>query len=109
MCELRDAIRHEALARTLLQTPTTFTILCRCLVSNHFHVSSDAFATARDLLTRHRALVASFLEMHFDAFFDRYALLITSTSYVTRRQSLKLLNQLLLDCWGKSDLLPVHG
>ena len=94
---LREAIRHEPLARWLLGAPSTFPIICRCLESEHFDVASDAFATARDLLTRHRSLVAAFLEAHYDAFFAQFARLIRSPSYVTKRQSLKLLSEILLD------------
>ena len=43
---LREAIRHEPLARWLLEEPSTFVILCRCLESAHFDVASDAFAVA---------------------------------------------------------------
>ena len=94
---LREAIRHEPLARWLLEEPSTFVILCRCLESAHFDVASDAFATARDLLTRHRTLVAAFLDAKHAAFFSQYCRLICSQSYVTKRQSLKLLGELLLD------------
>ena len=94
---LREAIRHEPLARWLLEEPLTFQILCRCLESAHFDVASDAFATARELLTRHRALVAAFLDTRHEAFFAQYGRLIRSPSYVTKRQSLKLLGELLLD------------
>ena len=32
----------------------------------NFEVASDAFATFKDLLTRHKALVARFLASHYD-------------------------------------------
>ena len=57
----------------------------------------DAYATARDLLTKHRALVAEFLQANYAAFIAQYVRLVRSPNYVTKRQSLKLLGELLLD------------
>ncbi|RNA20571.1 Mo25 [Brachionus plicatilis] len=50
-----------------------------------------------DLLTKHKTLNASFLEQNYDKFFEHYQKLLHSDNYVTRRQSLKLLGELLLD------------
>nr|DBA25915.1 TPA: hypothetical protein GDO54_010242 [Pyxicephalus adspersus] len=50
-----------------------------------------------DLLTRHKLLSAEFLENHYDKFFSEYEKLLHSENYVTKRQSLKLLGELLLD------------
>ncbi|KAL8944874.1 MAG: hypothetical protein Q9216_000164 [Gyalolechia sp. 2 TL-2023] len=63
-----------------------------------FEVSTDAFTTFRELLTRHKTLIAIYLENNYDLFFDRYnAHLVQSSSYVTKRQSIKLLGEILLD------------
>lgn len=63
-----------------------------------FEVSTDAFTTFRELLTRHKQLVAVYLENNYDLFFDRYNVhLVQSSSYVTKRQSIKLLGEILLD------------
>ena len=51
----------------------------------------------QDLLTRHKLLAADFLETNFDKVFANYQKLLHSDNYVTRRQSLKLLGELLLD------------
>lgn len=54
--------------------------------------------SAKDLLTKHRQLVAQYLSNNFDLFFQRYnTILVQSDSYVTKRQSIKLLGELLLD------------
>ncbi|RXM30677.1 Calcium-binding protein 39 [Acipenser ruthenus] len=53
--------------------------------------------TPTDLLTRHKPLSAEFLEQHYDRFFSEYEKLLHSENYVTKRQSLKLLGELLLD------------
>merc|ERR1712111_192663 len=62
-----------------------------------FDIASDAFATFKELLTRHKMLAAEFLETNFDKVFGHYQKLLHSENYVTRRQSLKLLGELLLD------------
>ena len=50
------------------------------------------------MLTKHKSLVAQYLTNSFDLFFGRYnTILIGSSSYVTKRQSIKLLGELLLD------------
>ena len=63
-----------------------------------FEVSADAFNTFREILTKHKPLVATFLQTNFDAFFSKYnTMLVQSESYVTKRQSIKLLGEILLD------------
>ena len=52
---------------------------------------------SQELLTRHKMLAADFLEANFDKVFTHYQKLLHSDNYVTRRQSLKLLGELLLD------------
>ncbi|BCR84823.1 Mo25 family protein [Aspergillus chevalieri] len=63
-----------------------------------FEVSADAFTTFRETLTRHKSVVTGYLAANFDLFFSRFNnILIQSESYVTKRQSIKLLGELLLD------------
>lgn len=63
-----------------------------------FEVSADAFTTFREILTRHKSLVSGYLATNFDLFFSRYhSVLVQSDSYVTKRQSIKLLGEILLD------------
>lgn len=81
-----------------------------------FEISADAFTTfrvsisfailyryprltfAQDILTKHRELVVEFLDLNFDDFFRTYhAKLVESNNYVTKRQSIKLLGELLLE------------
>lgn len=42
-------------------------------------------------------MAAEFLDTHYDQFFSQYAALIQSDNYVTKRQSLKLLSEIMLD------------
>lgn len=67
-----------------------------------FHLSRDSyemffFFFPQELLTRHKILSAEFLEVNYDKVFSHYQRLLNSENYVTRRQSLKLLGELLLD------------
>jgi len=64
-----------------------------------FEVSADAFTTFRDILTKHKQLVSTYLATNYDMFFTQYysPILLLSNSYVTKRQSIKLLGELLLD------------
>lgn len=63
-----------------------------------FELGADAFTTFRELLTKHKTIVAQYLSMNFDLFFDKYNdILVKSDSYVTKRQSIKLLGEILLD------------
>lgn len=55
------------------------------------------FLGLQELLTRHKLLCAEFLEQNYDKVFSHYQRLLNSENYVTRRQSLKLLGELLLD------------
>ena len=52
----------------------------------------------QEILTKHKPLVAQYLTINFELFFNRYNnILIQSQSYVTKRQSIKLLGEILLD------------
>ena len=46
----------------------------------------------QELITKHRALSAEFLEKNYDKFFTHYQQLLYSENYVTRRQALKVTN-----------------
>ncbi|KAK6325410.1 hypothetical protein J4Q44_G00047520 [Coregonus suidteri] len=93
---LRECIRHEPLAKVVLHSEH-FQDFFNYVEMETFDIASDAFATFKDLLTRHKVLVAEYLEQNYDAIFDQYEKLLHSENYVTKRQSLKLLGELLLD------------
>lgn len=65
----------------------------------NFEVASDAFNTLKDILTtpKNKLISADFLESHYDIVFKKYELLLLSDNYVTKRRSLKLLSDLLLE------------
>lgn len=122
---LRECARYEALAKIMLYSDDFFNFFRYVEVST-FDIASDAFSTFKvsyclycvylntnlnlknlkiqtifmslqELLTRHKMLCAEFLELNYDKVFSHYQRLLNSENYVTRRQSLKLLGELLLD------------
>ncbi|KAF2195760.1 Mo25-domain-containing protein [Zopfia rhizophila CBS 207.26] len=117
---LREALKYDAIAALLLYDEPTPDGKVRDLASVNpdipssgegvfwrffdwidkgaFEVSADAFNTFRDILTKHKPLVSAYLQTNFDMFFSRYnTILVQSESYVTKRQSIKLLGEILLD------------
>ena len=94
---LRECIRHEAIAELILHSADLFPELFDKLEIEEFEIASDAFLTFKDILTRHKSLVANFLVEQYDFFLELYNKLLESENYVVRRQSVKLLSELLLD------------
>uniref|UniRef100_A0A1I8G6G4 Calcium-binding protein n=1 Tax=Macrostomum lignano TaxID=282301 RepID=A0A1I8G6G4_9PLAT len=88
--------RHEKIAEIFLHDARFYSLFSH-VHGTAFDISSDGFTTLRDLLTRHKPMVARFLEKNFDQFFENYRGLVESDNYVTRRQALKLLGEILLD------------
>eukprot|EP00474_Spongospora_subterranea_P008871 CRZ09329.1 hypothetical protein [Spongospora subterranea] len=94
---LRECIRHDCLNQLLLETPDLFYNFFDYVQKANFDVASDAFATFRQCLTKHKTFSSAFLEKNYDKFIPLYSELIQSPNYVTKRQSLKLLGEILLD------------
>ncbi|XP_028796322.1 calcium-binding protein 39 isoform X2 [Neltuma alba] len=98
---LRECAKFPTLTRYILES-ASFVLFFKFVELPTFDVASDAFSTLKDLLTRHQKVVSEFLTAHYDEdflfqFFDLYEKLLTSPNYVTRRQSLKLLSDFLLE------------
>ena len=93
---LREVARYEALCRHVLFS-NEFLRMFEYMQLPTFELASDAAASFRELLTRHKALAAEALDARFDQFFPRFNAMLENGNYVTRRQSLKLLSELLLD------------
>jgi calcium binding protein 39 len=93
---LREAFHHEDLVRLVLSSHD-FWLLFDCVSADAFDVASDAITTFRMLLRQYPAATNEFLLSHYDEFFARYSTLLTSPNYVTMRQSVKLLAEILLD------------
>eukprot|EP01117_Protostelium_nocturnum_P012339 TRINITY_DN4546_c0_g1_i1.p1 TRINITY_DN4546_c0_g1~~TRINITY_DN4546_c0_g1_i1.p1 ORF type:complete len:339 (-),score=73.87 TRINITY_DN4546_c0_g1_i1:145-1161(-) len=93
---LRDCARYENLVKLILLSPT-FWKFFSYIESANFDSATDSFSTFKELLTKHKPIVADFLEKNYDKFFDSYKVILDSGNYGAKRQSLKLLGELLLD------------
>ncbi|OVA04425.1 Mo25-like [Macleaya cordata] len=93
---LRECIKFPTLAKYILES-TSFDLFFKYVELPNFDVASDAFTTFKDLLTKHENAVSEYLTAHYEEFFELYEKLLTSPNYVTRRQSLKLLSEFLLE------------
>ncbi|CAA3017775.1 MO25 At5g47540 [Olea europaea subsp. europaea] len=94
---LRECIRHQTVARYVLESEHMKKFFDYIQLPN-FDIASDAVATFKELLTRHKSTVAEFLSKNYDWFFAEYnSKLLESTNYITRRQAVKLLGDILLD------------
>ncbi|KAK6194524.1 protein Mo25 [Patella vulgata] len=93
---LRECCRYEALAKLMLNSEEFYDFF-RYVELSTFDIASDAFSTFKELLIKHKMLSAEFLENNYDQVFHNYQSLLNSENYVTRRQALKLLGELLLD------------
>lgn len=94
---LRECCRHDSIVRAILFSEKFWLFFQRYVHMPNFEVSADAFSTLRELLTRRKLVVCEFLDDRYDQFFQAYDVMLNSENYVTRRQSLKLLGELLLD------------
>lgn len=113
---LKEMLRHESLAKCLLYSDR-FYDFPEYIEQTTFGIACDAMANFKECLTRHKVMVASYLEANYDRvslshatvalhyslsecspqFFAMYGGLVQSSNYVTKRQSLKLLGEILLD------------
>ncbi|KAJ9566352.1 hypothetical protein OSB04_002318 [Centaurea solstitialis] len=94
---LRECIRHQSVARYVLESEHMKKFFDIIQLPN-FDIAADAAATFKELLTRHKSTVAEFLSKNYDWFFAEYnSKLLESPNYITRRQAIKLLGDILLD------------
>ncbi|XP_056899285.1 calcium binding protein 39, like 1 isoform X2 [Takifugu flavidus] len=97
---LRECLRHEPLARTVLFSEEFFCFF-RYVELSTFDIASDAFASFKDLLTRHKIMCADFLENNYDRLLgelllDRHNFTVM-TKYISKPENLKLMMNLLRD------------
>ncbi|CDP13759.1 unnamed protein product [Coffea canephora] len=94
---LRECIRHQTVARYVLKSVHVKKFFDYMQLPN-FDVAADATATFKELLTRHKSTVAEFLAENYNWFFAEFnSKLLESPNYITRRQAVKLLGDILLD------------
>ena len=77
--QVRESIRHDAIARTLLYSPQLWSFFDSYVHQPNFDVASDAFNTLRDLLVsaRNKPMAAEFLDTHFQQTFSKYEVGLT--------------------------------
>lgn len=92
---LRDCVKFELVNRFVLYHPL-FWKLFKYVQLPIFEVATDVFLTLNSLLTVHKKLVAEFLTTHCAMFIENINELIKSDNYVTKRQSVRLLRELVL-------------
>ncbi|CAF1736435.1 putative MO25-like protein At5g47540 [Brassica napus] len=93
----RECIRHQIVAKYVLESEHVKKFFDYIQLAN-FDIAADAAATFKELLTRHKSTVADFLTNNEEWFFADYnSKLLKSVNYVTRRQAIKLLGDILLD------------
>ncbi|CDZ96243.1 Conserved protein Mo25 [Phaffia rhodozyma] len=93
---LKEMLKYESLAQILLYSEQFYTFPSY-IENTTFGISCDVLGNLKELLTKHKPMVASFLDKNYDRFFSTYTTLILSSNYVTKRQSIKLLGEILLD------------
>lgn len=94
---LREVLRIEDLNQMLLQDRMLLEPFFDYVQLSTFDVASDAFHTFRLMLTKHVKICAKYLEANYAFVFIKLNTLLNSKNYVTKRQSLKLLGELLLN------------
>jgi len=97
---LQEIAKQEVLAEALLRQEGQDNVIFRVMEYGdkmNFDIMSDALTSLKLLTTRHKELLAKWLEANYDAFFRKFNSLISSKNYVTRRQSLRLLGEILLE------------
>jgi len=93
---LRESARHEIVAKAILEAPFFWRFFTDFVRLKSFEVASDAFELLKVLLVGHCALAASFLKRNYESFAAHYNLLLQSENYVTCRESVRLLGDILL-------------
>lgn len=93
---LRSCAHNPKLVRTVLEADFALGLL-KLTGHENFSISSDAFTSLRELLLTHKAASAEYLEKRFLDFFEKFNALLQGDDYVTKRQALRLLGEILLD------------
>lgn len=123
---IRESIKYaDVLRHILLSNPhdLVWPFIDRFLHLPNFDIASDGFNTFKELFNatisshtsssssssnnnntapgevseQHQLIINEFFETHGNEFLSKYEILLRSENYVTRRRSLKLLGELLLD------------
>eukprot|EP01038_Epipyxis_sp_PR26KG_P012589 gene12589-16882_t len=96
---LRECIRHDVLAKYLLESSHLWKFFDTYVHLPNFDVASDAFNTLKELLTtpKNKLISSDFFDKNYNHVISKYEILLQSENYVTKRRSLTLLSEILLD------------
>jgi len=97
---LQEIAKQEVLVEALLREEAKDNVIFQVMEYGdlrNFDIMSDAFTSLKIFTTRHKALLAKWLQENYKPFFIKLNSLISSKNYVTRRQSLRLLGEILLE------------
>jgi calcium binding protein 39 len=114
---LRECVQFEKLAKMVLYNPLFYGFF-RWVEQDSFDVAADALLTfkvrgnckervadgdqsalisrAQEVLSRHPTMSVEFVDNNYFSFFKEYTGLLCSDNFVTKRQSIKLLANILL-------------
>mmetsp|Transcript_4452 Transcript_4452/g.8114 ORF Transcript_4452/g.8114 Transcript_4452/m.8114 type:complete len:329 (-) Transcript_4452:118-1104(-) len=95
---LRFCIKHSSMLYLILFSPLVWQFF-QFVTADAYEKSSDAFKTFKMMLTRsnptHKKHVSKFLKENFKMFFSKFRILLTDDRYHVKRQSLRLLSEVL--------------
>nr|ADK92876.1 Mo25-like protein [Hypericum perforatum] len=91
----RECLRHQVVARYVLNNENHVKKAFGYIQLPNFDIASDAQATFRELMTRHKSTVVEFVSENYD--WEYNTQLLESPNYLTRRYAVKLLADMLLD------------
>ena len=100
---LRDCIKFDGINGYILHRDFVWKYF-GYVQNDMFEIATDSFNTLHDLLTVHKLLVSGFLAENYEPFTNNINKLITSPNYVTKRQSVRLLSELVLTKTNQSFL-----
>lgn len=92
---MRECVKFEAINRFVLYHPMFWNYFTY-VQNDMFEVATDAFTTLHELLCVHKKLVLEFLTENYDQFNQHINQLIQLKNYVVKRQSVRLLSELVL-------------
>eukprot|EP00933_Yihiella_yeosuensis_P065979 TRINITY_DN70012_c0_g1_i1.p1 TRINITY_DN70012_c0_g1~~TRINITY_DN70012_c0_g1_i1.p1 ORF type:complete len:379 (+),score=79.86 TRINITY_DN70012_c0_g1_i1:95-1231(+) len=95
---LRELTCSPEIVNFMLESSVAFRLMS-CASHELFDIASDSFASLRELLLRHKKVSAPYIKIHFDDFFKQFhgGFFNMEADYVTKRQALSLLGEMLLD------------
>lgn len=92
---IRDCSKFEIINSFILNSKI-FWQYFNYVQNDIFEIATDSFTTLHDLLTLHKKLVSEFLTNNYEVFNQKINKLIQLDNYVTKRQSIRLLSELVL-------------